>query len=106
MKYKNYTAKIEYDAADNIFIGRVVGIKDVVSFHGESIADLHNAFHESVDDYLTMCEELGQEPNKAYSGKLLLRLPADVHASIAAAAEARGTSINKWAAEVLREACL
>lgn len=106
MKYKDYTAKIEYDAVDNIFVGRVIGIKDVISFHGESIADLQTAFRESIDDYLAACEELGEEPNKSYSGKLLIRLPAEVHASIASTAESQGKSINKWAVQVLKKACL
>ncbi|MCD6187511.1 MAG: toxin-antitoxin system HicB family antitoxin, partial [Desulfuromusa sp.] len=48
--------------------------------------------------------QLGQSPNKPYSGKLMLRIPTDLHAAVAAAAEASGESINKWAAMVLDEA--
>lgn len=59
MTYKGYTACIEYDDADKIFVGRLAGLRDIVSFHGESVAELETAFHESVDDYLTACEKLG-----------------------------------------------
>ena len=70
-------------------------------FHGESVSELETAFQEAVDNYLAACEELGQEPNKPYSGNLMLRIPAEVHAAVAIAAEANGKSINQWAAGVL-----
>ena len=34
MQYKSYRAKIEYDAEDNIFVGKVIGINDSLNFHG------------------------------------------------------------------------
>jgi len=104
MHYKGYFAKVEYDPDDHIFVGRVIGIRDVIGFHGESVAELESAFREAVDNYLAACAELGQEPNKPYSGNLMLRIPPEVHASVAAAAEASGKSINQWAAGVLARA--
>lgn len=106
MNYKGYKAHIEFDPEDNIFVGTIIGLKDSVVFHGTSVAELETSFHESVDDYLAACKVLGQEPNKPYSGKILLRVPIELHAAVAALAEARGTSINKLAAQVLKEACL
>jgi len=104
MNYKGYFAGIEFDAEDRIFVGRIIGIRDVISFHGESVTELETAFHEAVDDYLTACKELGQKPNKTYSGNLMLRVPAEIHAAVASAAEASGKSINQWAARVLDKA--
>jgi len=104
MKYKGYYAKIDFDPEDKIFIGRIIGINDVISFHGETVSELESAFAESVNDYLSACEKLGQAPNKAYSGNLMLRIPADIHAAVAAAAEMNGKSINQWAAGVLEDA--
>jgi len=103
-KYKGYTSTIEFDAEDRIFVGRIIGIRDGINFHGTSVDELEAALHESVDGYLDACEQLGQSPNKPYSGKLMLRIPTDLHAAVAAAAEASGESINKWAAMVLDEA--
>ncbi len=57
-----------------------------------------------LDNYLAACKELGQEPNRPYSGKIQLRVPPEIHASVAAPAEACGESINKWAATVLDKA--
>lgn len=104
MTYRGYVARIEYDADDKVFVGRIAGIRDIVSFHGESVAELEAAFHESVDDYLLACEKLGQSPNKPASGKLMLRVPPEVHGAALIAAQASGTSLNQWAAKVLAEA--
>ncbi len=104
LNYKGYFAKVKFEAEDHIFVGHIIGIRDVVGFHGESVIELENAFHEAVDNYLEACKELGQEPNKPYSGNLMLRVPAEVHAAVASAAEANGKSINQWAAGVLEAA--
>ena len=101
MNCKGYYAKVEFDPEDHIFIGHIIGIRDVIGFHGESVAELEIAFHEAVDNYIAACKELGQKPNKPYSGNLMLRVPAEVHAAVAAAAESSGKSINQWAAGIL-----
>lgn len=104
MIYKGYAARIEFDAEDRIFVGHIAGIRDIVGFHGSSVEELETAFHEAVDDYLAACEKLGQTPNKPYSGKLMLRVPPEVHAHAAMMAEAHGKSLNQWAADVLSNA--
>jgi predicted HicB family RNase H-like nuclease len=104
MTHKGYAARVEFDAEDHIFVGRVIGIRDVVSFHGETVSELENSFHEAVDNYLDACASLGQQPNKPYSGKLLIRVSAEIHAAVAASAEAAGKSLNQWAGEILNKA--
>ena len=104
MNYKGYFAKVEFDPEDHIFVGHVIGIRDVVGFHGESVAQLERSFQEAVDNYLEACIKLDQKPNKPYSGNLMLRIPAEVHAAVAVAAEANGKSINQWATRVLEAA--
>lgn len=52
MSYKGYTAQIEFDGRDNIFVGRVLGLDSVVSFHGESVAELRQALEAAIDDFL------------------------------------------------------
>jgi predicted HicB family RNase H-like nuclease len=103
LKHKGYSARIEFDQDDKIFVGRVIGIRDGVNFHGTTVAGIEQTFKESVDDYLSMCEKLGQQPEKPYSGKISLRVPADVHAAIACAAKTSGSSINQWITSVLAE---
>lgn len=104
MKYKSYVARIDYDEVDRIFVGHLAGIKDIVGFHGTTVDELENAFHESVDNYLAICLETGRPPQKPYSGKLMLRVSPDAHAAVATSAAAHGKSINQWATEILTEA--
>lgn len=106
MNYKGYAARVEYSAEDEALIGRVAGIEDVIGFHADSVAALHRAFQEAVDDYLETCEKLGREPQKAYSGKLSLRIEPTLHAKVAVRAELAHKSINQWVSDVLiKEAC-
>ncbi len=104
MTYKGYAARIEYDAQDRIFFGRLAGIRDIITFHAQTVDGLEAAFKEAVDDYLETCANLGETPNKPYSGKLTLRIPPSVHAAIATAAETSGKSLNKWVSEILDQA--
>jgi predicted HicB family RNase H-like nuclease len=104
MKYKGYVARIEYDEEDRIFVGHLAGIKDIVGFHGTTVDELEDAFHESVDNYIAISEKTGRPVQKPYSGKLMLRISPDVHAAVATVAEVHGKSINQWASEVLDKA--
>lgn len=105
--YKGYAARVEFTSEDDCFIGHIAGIKDVVGFHGETVAELKASFQQAVDDYVDTCSKVGKTPQKPYSGKLMLRIPPEIHAAIATAAELNGQSINQWASEALnREACL
>lgn len=104
MTYRGYTASLEFDPDDNILIGRVLDIDDIVSFHGESVAAFKAAFHEAVDDYVAVCEKMGQPPEKPASGRLMLRVDPVVHAAALKAAAHAGQSLNRWAERALRQA--
>lgn len=107
LAYQGYAARIEFSSEDECFIGHIAGIKDPVGFHGESVSELKTAFEEAVEDYLEACSKIGKTPQKPYSGKLMLRLPPEIHAAVATAAELSGQSINQWASDALnREANL
>lgn len=104
MNYKGYVARVEYSGEDDCFIGHIAGINDVVGFHGDSVAELHAAFEEAVDDYLETCEKAGRSPQKSYSGHIMLRIPPELHAKVAMLAEAHGKSLNSWVTELLAHA--
>lgn len=96
MKYKQYNAKIEFDADDRMFHGQVLGINDVVHFQGASVQELEKGFHASVEDYLAFCKSRGEKPDKPYSGKLVFRTSSENHRKLAIAAELAGKSINQF----------
>jgi predicted HicB family RNase H-like nuclease len=104
MTYKGYTARIEYDERDNLFSGRILGIRRIISFHGETVAELRTEFELAINDYLADCKEQGVHPDKPASGKLLLRVTPEIHGRALVAAQAAGKSLNQWATEVLQRA--
>lgn len=104
MTYKGYSARIEYDDEDGILVGRIAGIRDGVGFHAETVEGLRAAFEEAVEDYLETCARVGKEPQKAYSGKMMLRVDPETHRKAALAAELEGKSLNQWAEEVIDKA--
>lgn len=104
MHHKGYTARIEFDERDGIFVGRVLGLRSIISFHGTTVRELQREFKSAINDFLRDCEEQGVAPEKPVSGKLLLRVPPEIHGAALVAAEASGKSLNQWATEVLRRA--
>lgn len=104
MIYKGYLGKVGFDPGDNIFVGHVLGVSDRITFHGETVAQLTADFRKAVDHYLDDCAKTGRDPQKAASGKLMLRIRPEVHAAVSVAAAAAGKSISQWADEVLDQA--
>lgn len=104
MSYKGYSARVEYDDEDGIFVGHIAGIRDGVGFHADSVAELREAFHDAVEDYLETCASIGKEPQKAFSGQMMFRVNPELHRRAAVAAELAGKSLNQWAEEVLNRA--
>jgi predicted HicB family RNase H-like nuclease len=105
LKYKGYTGQVEYDDEVGIFHGEVLDLKDVITFQGKSVEEIEQAFRESIDDYLEFCEQRGEEPDKPFSGRLMLRLPRDLHRKAYVNAQREGKSLNQWIAEKLEKAC-
>ncbi len=95
MTYKGFAARVEFDAEDELFVGRVAGINDVVGFHADTTQELKAAFYDAVDGYLDACVKLGKTPERTYSGKLMLRVRPELHQQLALASEVSGRSINQ-----------
>jgi predicted HicB family RNase H-like nuclease len=104
MEYRGYHAAIKYDHEDEIFHGEVVGTRDVIFFEATSVEELKREFSFSIDDYLAMCEERGQEPDRPFSGRIPLRVTPEIHRAATAAARAEGKSLNAWIAEAVETA--
>lgn len=103
LKYKDYIGIFEYYPDDREFHGRVLGIRDVVHFSGESVKELEQALADSVEDYLEFCKNIGKAPEKPCSGKLMLRLSPDLHRQAETAAKASGKSLNAWMSEAIAQ---
>ena len=104
MTYKGYAARIEFDERDNTFVGKVVGIVDSITFHGDTVRDLKDDFQAAIDHYIEDCAATGRAPLKAASGKMMLRVSPEIHARALTMAKASGKSLNQWVEEVLDRA--
>ena len=101
MEYKGYFAKVEFDEDDNIFHGEIINLRDVITFEGETVKELKEAFQGSVDDYLDFCAERDEDPEKPYSGKFVVRVEPELHKNITIEARKEGKSLNVWVNDVI-----
>ncbi len=104
LKYRGYTGHAEFDDEVGLFHGEVLDLRDVITFQGTSVEELEREFRDSVDDYLEFCEERGEEPDRPFSGRLMLRLSPNVHRDMYVRARQEGKSLNQWIAEKLEQA--
>ena len=68
MDYKDYVGSVEFSEEDGLFVGKVQGVRALISYEGTNAAELVADFHGAVDDYLAMCEAEGRKPERAYKG--------------------------------------
>lgn len=103
IKYRGYHGKIEFSEEDQMLIGSVIGIQDALYFHGSSVEEVTQAFHDSVDNYLSLCEAMGKSPDKEYKGSLNIRIPNDLHRRASLLAEELGISLNQFIQGAIEE---
>jgi predicted HicB family RNase H-like nuclease len=104
MEYKGYIGKVDIDEEAGILHGEVINIRDVITFEGQTVEELRKAFEDSVEDYLEFCAQRGEEPEKPFSGKFVVRIPPDLHRKIYTQAKLADKSLNSWVSEVLKSA--
>ncbi len=104
MEYKGYVGQVEFDDEASIFHGEVINLRDVVTFQGKTVNELKTAFRDSVDDYLEFCAERGENPEKPYSGKFMVRVAPELHKAVAVRAKVARKSLNSWIHDTLESA--
>ena len=94
LAYKNYNGTVEYSKEDDCLFGKVVGIKSLLSYEGNSVKELEEDFRNVIDEYLEECEEMGIQPEQPYKGVFNVRISPELHRSIAIFALEHGKSLN------------
>ena len=102
MEYKGYCGTVEYSATDDILFGKVLGIRGLISYEGNSIESLREDFEGAVDDYLEMCAENSEEPQKPYRGNFNVRVSPELHRSLAIYSHSHGQSLNSTVEEAIK----
>ena len=105
LRYKGYTGSVEYDESVQYLVGEVLGLKKtLILYEGTTIEELRKDFEESIDYYLEDCAIKGKEPEKPYSGKLILRISSSLHSVAAEKASEQGISLNEFITRALQAA--
>lgn len=95
-EYKGYFGSIELSLEDNLLFGKLLYIKDLISYSAGTPAELFDAFKHAVDDYLETCAELGDKPEQPFKGSLGIRLTPELHKDCALSAIRQNISLNEW----------
>jgi predicted HicB family RNase H-like nuclease len=103
MTYKGYSGVIEVDLEAGELFGRTVGMRDIITFQGTTVEEVRKSVEESVDFYLSCCEEENRIPDRPYSGRFNVRISPEVHRQLAILAESRGQSLNNLVSAALAD---
>jgi predicted HicB family RNase H-like nuclease len=95
LNHQGYFGSVETDLAEGHLYGQVLFTVDHISYHGDTVAELKQAFVEAVDEYLADCQNLGKEPEKTLKGSLNVRLGPLRHRSLALKGRQTQKSINQ-----------
>ena len=101
MEYKGYVGSVEFSEEDAVLFGKVMGVRALISYEGESGKELLEDFHAAVDEYLALCEEKGMEPERAYKGSFNVRISPDLHRKISVLAAGEHISLNSFVENAL-----
>ena len=96
LQYNGFIGSVHFDADDAVFYGKIEGIGDLVTFEGESVAELQQAFKEAIEDYIEICEQKGKAIHKSYKGNLNVRISSELHRKAMQKSLILGISLNQF----------
>lgn len=102
IEYKGYLGSVEFSEEDSLFYGKVMGIRSLISYEGETAKELLEDFHGAVDDYLETCVAEGRQPEVAYKGSFNVRISPELHKRLVVYATAHQMSLNSYIEETLK----
>lgn len=102
IEYKGYLGSVEFSEEDGLFYGKVMGIRSLISYEGETAKELLEDFHGAVDDYLEACAAEGRQPEVAYKGSFNVRISPELHKRLVVCATAHQMSLNSYIEETLK----
>ena len=104
IEYKGYIGSVEFSEEDTLFFGKVLGIRALVSYEGETAKELVQSFRDAIDDYLELCRDSGTEPEKAYKGTFNVRISPELHKKAVIAAMSHQMTLNSFVESSIEKA--
>ena len=96
LTYRGFIGSVRFSAEDDVFFGKVEGVNDLITFEGNSVKELKDAFHYVIDEHIKDCENENIPIEKSYRGSFNLRLTPDLHRRAAIAAKTQGSTLNAF----------
>jgi len=103
LNYKGFIGSVHFSTDDKVFFGKIEGVNDLITFEGQSVDELVNAFQYVVDEHVKDCANDNLDVEKSYKGSFNVRLNPELHRRIAITAKMRGESINRFVSEMLSQ---
>ena len=103
MEYKGYIGSVRFSAEDEVFHGKLQGIRDLVTYEGTNVTGLKQAFAEAVDDYLDSCGRRGKTPEQPFKGTFNVRVGSELHKRAAVFASEHKKKLNAVVSEALEK---
>lgn len=101
LSYKNYNGTVEYSKEDKCLFGKVIGLKSLLLYEGNSVQELETDFQNVVDDYLNDCKERDIQPEQPYKGTFNVRIKPELHRTLAVYALEHNKSLNAVVEEAI-----
>jgi predicted HicB family RNase H-like nuclease len=96
LEYKGFIGSVNFSNEDEVFYGKIEGIDDLVTFEGESVSELKDAFKMMVDSHIEDCKADGVPVEKSYKGSFNVRLNPELHKKASRKAIKCGMSLNQF----------
>lgn len=106
LKHKNYLGSVEYSAEDDCLYGKVIGIRGLISYEGNSLDELKQDFYRAVDQYLELCKEEKKQPEIAFKGSFNVRIDPELHRNIVIKAKEKNMTLNAFVKQALMNALI
>jgi predicted HicB family RNase H-like nuclease len=103
MEYKGYIGSVRFSAEDEVFHGKLQGIRDLVTYEGTEVTSLKQNFAEAVDDYLETCKKRGKSPEQPFKGTFNVRVGRELHKRAAVYAAEHKKKLNSVVSEALEK---
>jgi predicted HicB family RNase H-like nuclease len=103
LEHKGYDGCVLYSAEDKLLHGRIIGIRDMVTYEGTDVRSLEKNFKAAVDEYLAFCKAEGKTPNTPFKGSFNVRVPQELHKRAVLYAEEHNRKLNAVVQDALQE---
>ena len=102
-EYKGYNGSVVYSSEDKVLHGKLIGIRDAVTYEGTDIKSLEKNFKAAIDEYLSFCKKERKKPDTPFKGSFNVRLGPDLHKRAALYAEEKDQKLNSVVQEAVEK---